>query len=161
MKTGTLVILAVLIMATTCEHEPPQEGVRQDKALAATLKKSQETITIDGKRVVLSAYLWRDFMPSIGERDNSMKATVKVTGANKIPLPENVMINRLIVVKGDSVWVTHIEDAQRLDQRMIQAGAKGGPEWEVGSYTDVIVEIDDGDSQYYLRKGEVRVEATH
>lgn len=161
MKTRVLAFLSLLVMSAACEQTPPEGGIRQDKPLAAELKMAQENISIDGKHLTLTANLWRDFMPSIGEADNSMHAVVKVACSNRIPIPQTLKLTRLMVVKGDSVWVVNIENSERSDQQLIQAGAKYGPEWSVGEKVDVVVEIYDGIHTYYLRKGEVSVEATH
>lgn len=161
MKNIALVLMTSFLMAASCEHAVPEEGVRRDKPLATELKKTQETITLDGKTLTLTANLWRDFMPSIGKADNSMQATVKVACENKIPLPEDLKIVRLMTVMGDSVWVTNVQESDKFNQQALQAGAKGGPEWEVGATADVIVELDVGERTYYLRKQNVRIEATH
>ena len=156
MKTGFITLLAMLMMSAACERIPLDEGIRLDKSLATELKKAQETISIDGKDLLLTANLWRDFMPSIGKPDNSMRAAVKVTCSNKIPLPENLEIVRLMVVKGDSVWVAKIENSDISDQQIIEAGTKGGPEWKVDDKADVVVELNDGNHIYYLRKANVK-----
>lgn len=161
MKIGFIALLALLMMSASCERIPPDEGVRLDKSLAAELKKAQETISIDGKHLLLTANLWRDFMPSVGTSDNSMQAAVKVACSNKIPLPGNLEIIRLMVVNGDSVWVASIESSGRSDQKIIQADVKGGPEWNIGDKTDVVVELGDGNHIYYLRKRNVIIEATY
>lgn len=161
MKTGFIAFLALLLMSATCERMSPEEGIRLDKTLAAELKKCQETISIDGKELVLSADLWRDFMPSVGAADNALHAAVKVTCSDKIPLPEKLTVTRLMVVKGDSVWVADINNSERSDQQILLAGAKGGPEWKVEDKAEVIIELYDGKQIYSLRKSGVRIKATH
>lgn len=128
MKTGIFAFLALLIMSASCERVAPEDGIRLDKTLAAELKKSSETISVDGKNLLLTAYLWRDFMPKIGEADHAMHAAVEVTCSNRIPVPETLKLIRLMVVKGDSVWVSEIENSKRSDQQLIHAVAHGGPE---------------------------------
>ena len=161
MKTGFFAIIALLMVSFGCVHTLPEVGIRLDKSLATKLKESPETISIDGEKLLLSAFLWRNFMPTTGKTDSSMRAGIMVTSSNEAPVPEALEITGLIIVKNDSVWVAETEIPERLDQQIIQASAKGGPEWNVGDKVDVVVVLYDGDQTYYLRKGEVTIQATH
>ena len=161
MKTSFFAIIALLMVSYGCESTPPEAGIRLDKSLATKLKESPETISIDDEKLLLSAFLWRNFMPTTDKPDNSLRAGIMVTSSNETPVPEALEIISLMIVKDDSVWVAETEIPESLDQQIIQASAKGGPEWSVGDKVDVVVVLNDGNQTYYLRKREVTIQATY
>ena len=161
MKTSFFAMIALLMVSSGCVSTLPEVGIRLDKFLAIRLKESPETISIADEKLLLTAFLWRDFMPRTGKADNSMRAGIMVTSSSEKPVPADLEITGLMIVKDDSVWVAEIEIPERLDHQVIQASAKGGPEWNIGDKVDVVVVLSDGDQTYYLRKGEVAIQATH
>ncbi len=149
------VILAGLILmiltAGSCSKYPPADGVTVDSELTKKIVKAPESVKIDGKELVLSAELWRDFMPGVGESERSLRAAVSIEDKSGSQIPAGMEFKRLYVSKNDTAWVQTISNSERSDTLIIRANTKGGPEWAPESEATVISEFTHNAKTYKLR----------
>jgi hypothetical protein len=110
------------------------------------LDKIPETITVNGLKIMMEVFLWRDFMPTIGAPGGSdLMAVITLTAQGASNFPDYIGADKLYVIYGEQVWETGFADEIRprdnghLNQ--IQLVARGGPKWPVESRVDVIVRV--------------------
>lgn len=161
MRTTFFILSVLILSAAGCNNELPEDGIGTDAKLAKTLQEIPESLVIDGKTMTLTAELWRNFMPFIGEEPNSLHALVSVSAEDGSTLPTFLNFTKLVVLKGDSVWVQTIEKSERSTNENIRANTKGGPGWQPESEVDVVVELIHGENLYKLRQKSVKIGATH
>jgi len=161
MRTVFFILSAFVICGAGCDKTLPEDGVSTDAKLAKAFQKTPQTIVIDGKTLTLSAELWRDFMPSIGKEERSMRAAVSISAEEGMALPRGLSFNRMVVLKGDSIWVQTIANSERSDEIRLKANTTGGPEWQPETEADVVVEFLHDDKSYKLRQNSVQIRATY
>lgn len=120
-------------------------------APTSKLQSAPTVITIDGRDYTINAYVWRDFMPTIGTAKKGLMANVNLVAKDGNAIPTTLTMNKLWVIKDNkNTWETTPNNA------------RGGPQWETGSVVDVVVQLVDGKGQtYLLRKPSQRIEATY
>lgn len=161
MRSVFFIFAALLLCAAGCDKTLPEDGVRTDAKLAKTLQDTPQSLLIDGKTLVLHTELWRDFMPSVGKEERSLRAAVSISAQDGESLPSELIFNRMVVVKGDSIWVQTIANSERSDQVRLKANTTGGPEWAPESEVDVVVEFTHKEKAYKLRQNSVKIRATY
>ena len=66
------------------------------------------SVTLAGKRVVLEAYVYRDFAPSFGPDRSGLIAGLRIATSDGSPIPSNIHADAAWIVAGDEVWATQI-----------------------------------------------------
>ena len=157
----------VLLGLLSCEkaEEDNYSDIREDKELIEELnEKSVDTLNIDKQKLVLEAYLWRDFMPGPSDADgSSLLAVNRLVSLDSTNLPANIDLVKQYVIHNDSVWVADYEDEPRSSpDYKIEKISRDGPKWGPQIYVDVVSKIQDSDSEedHYLRVKDVYIERT-
>jgi hypothetical protein len=132
------------------------------------LRKAPTRILLDGKPLSLSAYLWRDFMPSIPSMIDGkpMIAVFKVATSDKKSFPSGVRLDRAWVLFGEQMWETsdfreqlegprdNKDSSEKWincpDAPVCEAVARRGPKWGPGVFVDVVVRLTDREGRHYL-----------
>lgn len=161
MRTVFFILTALIVSSAGCNRNLVKDGISADAKLVRTLKGSPQNLLIEGKTLTLQSELWRDFMPSVGKEERSLRAAVSISAGNDDALPANLSFNRLMVLKGDSIWVQTIGNSERSDNIRLKANTRGGPEWQPETTVDVVVEIKHNDKSYKLRQDSVQIRATY
>lgn len=127
------------IPPATTALRPPQE---------TTSRMLPETVTIDGQEFRLTAYLWRNFQPTVGEAPGAkgLLASLKLVAADSTAsdksIPKGVEAAAVRLQRGKSVWTGTAANEAKADgtqtwERMIRPG----PAWEVGPGVNVFVQL--------------------
>ena len=161
MRSFLFILSALILCSAGCDKTPPEDGIRTDSKLAKALHDTPQSLLIDGKTLVLHTELWRDFMPSVGKEERSLRAAVSISAKDGESLPTDLIYNRMVVLKGDSIWVQTIVNAERSDQVRLKANTTGGPEWAPESEVDVVVEFMHKEKAFKLRQNSVQIRATY
>lgn len=161
MRVFPYLILAMILISGSCEKKFPTDGVSTDSKKAVALEKVPETAMVEGKTLVLSSELWRDFMPGVGEMERSLRAAVSISTNDGANLPSGLNFQKLAVINGDSIWMQSITNSDRSDGIRLKANTKGGPEWKPDSKVDVVVEFLHNNKSYKLRQKSVEIRATY
>ncbi len=115
-----------------------------------------ETLEIDGARLWLATYLWRDFQPVAPPDGQPLIANVRLMAAGNGPAPEGIAIERFWVINGKQRWeavpqaVAPLEEpasSSWLTERTVQ----GGPKWGPGIAVDVVARVVRGDSAWLVQ----------
>ena len=107
------------------------------------LHNAPASVAIDGQELMLTAFLWRDFMPSSPPDRKPLVAIFRPVAAGDGTVPTSVRIDTAWVVLGNDVWTVPITE-ERLpsaQQAYYEAVARNGPKWGPGVTVDVIVRI--------------------
>lgn len=161
MRFIAFVFAALVLSAGACDKTPPEDGTRTDAKLAKALESVPESVLIDGKTLMLNAELWRDFMPSVGKEERSLRAAVSISTKEGESLPTDLVFNRMVVLNADSIWVKTIVNSERSDAIRVKANTTGGPEWKPESEVDVVIEFMHMGKAYKLRQNSVQIRATY
>lgn len=161
MRSILFIFTALVLCAAGCDKTGPEDGIRTDAKLAKALQNTPQSVLIDGKTLVLNSELWRDFMPSVGKEERSLRGAVSISTQDGESLPTDLTYSRMIVLKSDSIWVQTIANSERSDQVRLKANTTGGPEWAPKSEVDVVVEFMHKEKVYKLRQNSVQIRATY
>lgn len=154
MKKYSLLVL-ILLMLTACgggDVTPQASAVTIPVKTTEDLLATPLQVSINGLNFILSAYLWRDFMP--GNTDSRLIASITISEINALEIPAGIDAVYLWVVNGSEVWETPFSDepAPPTQPYQMQRIARYGPEWEIGASVDVIVFLVDAmGGEYFLR----------
>ena len=147
-----LSILILLMAISAVLSDCSDQGATQPPDYPAPdLRAAPDTIVVDGRRLFLETYLWRDFMPISPPDGKPLTAIVYVTAVDAAPLPPAVSVDALWVVHADQVWTSWLQDdpsEPRADR--IAKVARQGPKWGPGVYVDVIVRVFDAAHHAFL-----------
>jgi hypothetical protein len=128
--------LAVLFFVSGCS-----DPYSPDHPSLKGLLSAPEEVTIEGRKLTLETYLWRDFMPGVGSGGSSLLALVRVTAVDRQLFPSTVDADRLWIVYQGAIWETEFSETINESQHQLSKYARGGPKWGPSVYVDVIVRI--------------------
>ncbi len=120
------------------------------------LASAVDTLEIDGVRLFLETYLWRDFQPVAPPDGESLMANVRLMSKPGERVPDGLAIERWWVVNGRQLW----EAVPRADRPLEEPAstswqtdrtATGGPKWGPGVTVDVVALVVRGDSSWLVR----------
>ena len=123
---------------------------------AADFSAVPETLSIDGSRLYLATYLWRDFQPVTPPDGDSLRANVRLLVAAGEPTPENLAIDRFWVLSGKERWEAVPQGSAPLEEPassswLLDRTVGGGPKWGPGIAVDVVARITRGDSTWLVQ----------
>jgi len=126
-----------------------------------TLRTAPEEIVVDGVRLRLECYLWRDFMPIAGTEGKPMLAVVKLVAQGGAVLPRGVDAGQVWLV-GERTWSgVFLKEERPEDARALEKVFRDGPKWKPGSEVDVVVEVlDPGGGLQLLRASRQKIHQT-
>ncbi|MBC7364013.1 MAG: hypothetical protein H5U07_05640 [Candidatus Aminicenantes bacterium] len=120
------------------------------------LDKIPETAIVEGAKISMKVYLWRDFMPGENSAGSDLMAAVELTAQNVLSFPNYLTADKIYVVYGNDSWEGNLTEVSRpmspSDLNKISLRAEGGPKWPVGSQVDAVVRLIAHGSSYYLIK---------
>ena len=161
-------LLALIPAAFPFKQLPAQVGQSKENLSVSIddLRNAPIEVVLDGRSLSLSAYPWRDFMPSIGlpAPDGSpMMVVLKVATTDKKPFPSGVRMDRAWVLFGEQLWeASQFRGRVKSppydkdgwincgDSPVCEATARDGPKWGPGVFVDVVVRLTDKEGRHYL-----------
>jgi hypothetical protein len=126
---------------------------------------------IEGVEVEIDVYLWRDFMPVLPPSGSTLTGVVNIRPLNITNIPATWDIDNVVTIThDDGTWITEFAD-KRFEPSYWECVVRGGPQWETGTSTSVIIELsvtyltfaqsDDFKKTYSLVFNDVPIEATY
>jgi hypothetical protein len=160
-------LLALMPTALPFVRLPAQTGQSNENLSISIkdLRNASTEVVLDGRSLSLSAYPWRDFMPStLKTPDGSpMMVVLSVATSAKKPFPSGVRMDRVWVLFGEQVWETSELRAQVKtplynkdlwvncsDSPVCEATAREGPKWGPGVFVDVVARLTDKEGRHHL-----------
>jgi hypothetical protein len=152
-----LLPVLVLVLAGCGNGEEP---AADDRPAAAAPTR----VPIGGHELVLSLFVWRDQMPTVGDEPGPcaslcVSGTVEDLGAE--PLPEDLeVLDVVAVVDGERRRFEELELPGLVGPSAFEFVGRGGPRLEVGTRLDVAVLVALEGVETWLRGADVTVERT-
>ena len=120
-----------------------------------------ERVEIDGREYRLAAGPWRDFLPVAPPDGEPLIVMVKVSSEDQLPLPADLVVDRVWVLNGKTQWSAAPEPATREPgAARLEAAVRGGPKWGPGIKVDVAVRLKQGSRTWLLRQAGVTIKRT-
>jgi hypothetical protein len=131
-----------LLEATTASPQPTVKA----------LTDAPETITIEGRQLVIETYLGRDFQPISPPDGKLLIASLKLKTTDNTNLPAGVEVVNVWVINGELIWLPTAKEIRRGDNQSstMQIIVRDGPKWGPGIKVDVVVELKDAKGRSYL-----------
>ncbi len=127
------------------------------------MSNSYDTLTIDSKRYILEADLWRDFMPPTPEDGRPMVSINWLVNLDSIQVPSNLDMTKQYVILNDSIWISDYSDeTRRTYDYKLENISRNGPKWGPNVEVDVISKITDSttDTVYFIKAENIIIGAT-
>jgi hypothetical protein len=152
MKTYILVILSAVFLSCAdigdvLPPKPPDIPIHE-------LLAAEDTITVDGRSLTLSTYMWRDFMPISPPDGKPLIGIAYIDGIDTASLPSTITADAIWIVHDGQVWKGFFTNETSTPQKpnRLEKVVRNGPKWGPGVYVDVIVRLlDAGGSEHLLR----------
>lgn len=162
---STLFLLSIT-MAFSLSHTPAQVAQSNENQAVSIkeLRNAPAVVLLEGRSLTLSAFPWRDFMPSSPGYPNGspLMVVIKVATSDKKPLPSGVLIDKAWVLFGDQMWKASdykLGPTGRSERDwwlkcaetpVCEATARDGPKWGPGVFVDVVVRLTDREGHHHM-----------
>ncbi len=118
------------------------------------LKRAPVQLDVKDFKIIMEAYLWRDFMPIGPPEGKPLKVSIKLIAERRKEFPKFIEAKHLWVIKAEEIWHTtilKIQPPEYPNQKIIFA--EDGPKWDPGTEVDVTILLKDKKSHeiYFLR----------
>ena len=169
-----VILSLLLVLLPLCAF---QEQTKQEPSIPIKdLRNTPFELVHGNKTLRLTAYAWRDFSLGVpGPNGSPLMVALKLTTADKQPLPAGVQLDRAWVIFGEEVWEVsdlrnripnqdHAEDSwiKCSYQPECQVTLREGPRWGPGVDVEVVVRFtDDEGRHHFLQAPKHRVISTH
>lgn len=152
-------LAALACLATGCSAVTAPDA---SSPTLAALRSAPSSVKVGATTLVLSADLWRDFMPPVPAEGRPLTAVISVASSDS-SVPPGVDLEAAWVVNGAEVWQPVLEFDPLVDPypNTILKFGRNGPKWDPGTVVDVIVRVRDSSNRSYLIRsaGEVVIAA--
>jgi hypothetical protein len=153
-----VLMLLIITINLGCEDpvSSPQE-IPVEKLLSAP-----DTIDIEGEKIILNTYLWRDFMPVSPPDGKPLIALLMIESVDSSDISGFINPEAVYVVNGNEVWSSFFEDEIPPDNSPFRLTriARDGPKWGPGIFVDVIVLLNVGRDKKLLRASDQYINRT-
>ena len=119
----------------------------------AQLLSSPDTVLVEGRRLWLSTYMWRDFQPISPPDGKPLIAILVITAVDTIQLPSSITSDAVWIVNNNQVWKSWLSDhnVPPNSPNSIKKIAEDGPKWgPCDSCVSVIVRVYDSNRKEYF-----------
>lgn len=103
---------------------------------------------VEGKNLILSPYLYRDFQPVAPPDGEPLIAGLRIFAADSSAIPANITVDAVWVVYGDEIWAAPVGEArfEHSAPPFYEGIARDGPKWGPSIRVDVIFSTDSSTS---------------
>lgn len=125
------------------------------------LRNAPTMVVVNNRSLHLSTYPWQDFMPGAGAPDGRpLMVALKVTSADKQPLPSGIRMDRAWILIGEQAWEVPLRGRKIGEDKdspincpaspVCEISFRGGPKWGRVVYVDVVLRLIDSEGQEYF-----------
>ncbi len=150
MKNLLLITLTLIVALSSCKKDEAEETIKPDPKLAQELRSSPETVMIGSNYLMLTTYLWRDFMPIAEEGGSKLFCNSMLTDVDNVGISNSITLSRLYVIKGDEIWKTSFSKTIKNIAYILEGKATGGPKWGPDIEVDVVCEFQNAGTTYRI-----------
>lgn len=153
---GYQMFLLVCFLISQFQCSGYSSGKKSREFTLKELLAAPDTVTVDGIKIVLETYLWRDFMPVSPPDGKPMRAVMSLVPTHSDLLPPNIDARRIWVIFQNELWSTSLESVGTGEsgepQSRLEKMATHGPKWGPGVEVTVVVEVMDEKGKSHLLK---------
>ncbi len=142
MKQVFFIAMTMLIGISSCEKNVIQGKVKNDAKFAEELRSSPQMITFGNNNLVLTTYLWRDFMPIAEEGGSKLMCVNKLIDVDSIPIPGTIHLKRQYVIKDNEIWTAKNSEIRNDIDFILEGVVRDGPKWGPNIEVDVVCEFE-------------------
>jgi hypothetical protein len=137
------------------------ELIQADKLTFSELDLVNEELNVNEKLLKLDTFLWRDFMPG-NSSDSSLKMSLKLVEQYYTNLSD-FNLEAVYIINGDEVWYSEQLEKQEYQDTSSESRYRldGGPEWDTGTFVDVVAVIKFQQQKFYLKATKQFIDETH
>ena len=150
MKKITFIILIIVLGLSSCEKEKIEGKIKNDPEFAQELRESPENISIGNNNLVLTTYLWRDFMPIAEENGSKMMCVNKLTEVDSIPILTSIVLTKQYVTKGNEIWTAEYSEIRNSIDFILEGVVRDGPKWGPNVEVDVVCEFENSGTTHRI-----------
>lgn len=150
MKNIILIILALVVVLGSCKKEKDEGNIKNDSSFAEELRSSPENISLGNNNLILTTYLWRDFMPPSEEDGSKMMCINKLTEVDSIPILNTITLKKQYVIKGNEIWTAEYSDIKIGNEHILEGVVRDGPKWGPDIEVDVVCEFEDSGTMHRI-----------
>lgn len=161
MKYKLPVIIIVLLTIIGCKKDKIEGSVQTNATLADSLKLSPAGVLINNDSLLLTTYLWRDFMPQQDEKGGSnLYCSTTLHFKDSLPILEGITFKNVYVLKGDQIWSNHLT-TDFTTSTVINGVLRNGPKWGPNIFVDVVCEFAIKNTVYRIVAKQQKIDATY
>ncbi|HEY5370144.1 MAG TPA: hypothetical protein VIJ75_14270 [Hanamia sp.] len=86
-------ILIIILSLNSCKKDQLNRNTQTNAALADSLRLSPLASQIDNDSLLLSTYVWKDFMHVIGKNGSGLYCSNQLTYKDSLPIPLGLKLN--------------------------------------------------------------------
>jgi len=155
-------ILAVMLAASPLQQLFVLASQTKEKLSVSIkdLRNAPTTVVVNNRSLQLSTYAWQDFMPGAWRQGGTpVMVALKVTSADKQPLPSGIRLDRVWILFGEQVWEGSLRGRKIGEDKYLPINCPAspvceisvhGPKWGTVSNVDVALRLIDSEGQEYL-----------
>ncbi|MCL5029626.1 MAG: hypothetical protein M1480_11505 [Bacteroidetes bacterium] len=159
--TKYIVLISIVFLLVQCSNpvsSPPFVPI--EKLLSAP-----DTISIEGKNIYLSTFMWRDFMPISPPDGKSLIVIAKIETVDSSKISSSIIADAIYIVNDNQVWKSYLRDespgSDLIKPYRIVKIARDGPKWGPRIYVDVVVRLRVNLNIYLLKASKQYIGATY
>lgn len=173
MKRKFLVLLGIITITGVSSSAIIISDIsRKQDTYQSDLKNAPEQITINNHNLKLECYIWRDFMPCIGDGCGNHEAIclVKIIDINSTTFPEDIDAIQFWAINKLDIWHVNSNDPAFSNHQYIRTEnelsfvVRNGPNtnnWAEGTLVDIIVQLEYNSQLYLLKASDQPIIFTH
>lgn len=145
-----LLTLIAFIGLSSCKKDTIENNIKNDPKFATELQLSPESVKLDDHNLVLTPYLWRDFMPISEEDGNKMVCSNKLTESNGMTIPNTIVLKKQYLIKDNDIWTANYNEVRRTTAFIVEGIVRNGPKWGPNIRVDVVCEFEVNGKTYRI-----------
>ena len=150
MKHLLIITLATIVILSSCKKDDKEDSIKPDSKFAQELRSSPETLIIGSNYLMLTTYLWRDFMPIAEEDGSKLFCNSNLTDVDQVAISNSITLSKLYVIHGDEIWKTNFSKVNKNLAYIFEGIASGGPKWGPDIEVDVVCEFENAGKVYRI-----------
>jgi len=153
-------VLIVLLVLNSCKKDQNDGSTQTNMALADSLRLSASTIRIGDDSLFLTTYVWRDFMPPIGNDGSGLYCSNQLNYKDDLPIPLGLKLKTQYVINENKIWGNQHPDIYN-EQALLRGVISNGPKWGPDILVDVVCEFEIDRHTYRIIASQQKIKATY
>lgn len=158
LKTAGAALILLLAFACVTPEDGDEKADTPGELPLPTLEASPDTLNIGGKKLILTTYMWRDFMPVSPPDGKPLIAIFTILTADSTDLPSGLEADAAWVICEGEIWSTWIDEEapppENGDPFQLIRVARDGPRFGPDVFVTAVVRLTDNQGTVYLLKAE-------